>query len=70
MKKFLILSLVFYQKIVSPAIHSLLGINKNCRFDVTCSEYAKNKITNEGAIKGGYLSLIRLFKCQPFYNGS
>lgn len=69
MKKLLILYLSFYQKVISPALHNLLGINNACRFSVTCSEYAKQKIEKEGIIRGGIHSITRLLKCQPFYSG-
>ena len=68
MRNILILVLDIYQKAISPALHSLLGTNNACRFSVTCSEYAKNKIEKEGVIKGSYYSLLRILKCQPFYN--
>lgn len=68
MKRILIMLLSFYQKIISPAIHNLLGIRNACRFEVSCSEYAKTKIEQKGVFKGGYYSLLRLIKCQPFYN--
>lgn len=69
MKKLTILVINFYQAFISGAIHQLTGIKNGCRFEVTCSEYTKQSIIEKGILKGGYLSLIRLFKCQPFYTG-
>jgi putative membrane protein insertion efficiency factor len=67
MKKVFILIVETYQKIFSPLLHQLLGVGNACRFSVTCSEYAKTQILNKGVIKGSFLSLVRLAKCQPFY---
>lgn len=33
----------------------------------TCSEYANEALKKHGLCKGGYLSLKRVFKCNPFY---
>ena len=63
MKKFLIFMIVFYQKYLS----FLLG--KNCRFEPTCSQYAKDSIEAHGSFIGGYYSLIRVLKCGPWSAG-
>ena len=39
------------------------------RFTPTCSAYAVQAITKYGALKGGWLSLCRLLRCNPFYKG-
>ena len=41
-----------------------------CRFRPTCSAYAVEAITKYGALKGGWLTLRRLLRCNPFYKGS
>tara|TARA_Y100001935_G_scaffold178064_1_gene147417 strand:+ start:576 stop:788 length:213 start_codon:yes stop_codon:yes gene_type:complete len=63
MKNFFIYIINFYQKYLS----FLLG--KNCRFEPTCSQYAKESIEAHGAILGGYFSLIRILKCGPWSAG-
>ncbi len=49
------------------------GISPNrppcCRFIPTCSNYAYEAINKYGAIKGGWLALRRLLRCNPFYKG-
>jgi len=45
----------------------LLG--KNCRFEPTCSQYAKESIEVHGAFIGGYYSLVRILKCGPWSVG-
>ena len=63
MKKFFIRVINFYQKYLSI----LLG--RNCRFEPTCSQYAKESIEVHGALVGGYYSLIRILRCGPWSVG-
>ncbi len=37
-----------------------------CRFYPTCSQYGLTAIRRFGAVKGGYLTLWRIFRCNPF----
>lgn len=67
MKTVLNLLIAFYQNIISPFMSQLAGTNSVCRFTPTCSDYAKISIQKKGIIVGGYLSLLRLLKCQPYY---
>ena len=50
----------FYQRCISP----LLG--PSCRFTPTCSEYAKQAILKHGPIKGLYLAIWRILRCNPW----
>ena len=62
--KQLLLSLIrFYQKHISPAFPA------RCRYYPTCSRYAYEAITKYGAFKGGWLTIKRLLRCNPFYKG-
>ncbi len=63
MKGLFVYMISFYQKYLS----FLLG--KNCRFEPTCSQYAKESIEIHGAFIGGYYSLIRILKCGPWSAG-
>ncbi len=63
MKIILILIIKFYQKFISP----FLG--KNCRFYPTCSCYGLEAINKHGAVKGLYLTIKRILKCNPFNDG-
>ena len=63
MKKLFLLLIRFYQRCISP----LRG--PCCRFRPTCSAYAYEAIHKHGAIKGGWLALKRLCRCNPFYKG-
>jgi uncharacterized protein len=67
MKKTVIFLIKFYQLIIANVLNSL-GLKTECRFSPTCSEYTKDSILKKGFIKGFYTSLLRILKCQPFYN--
>ena len=56
---FLILLIKLYKYFVSPYI------NSNCRYLPTCSEYFVDCLKLNGAIKGSYLGLKRIFSCHP-----
>ncbi len=53
----------FYKKIVSPLLPPA------CRFEPTCSVYARVAIERHGLWKGGRLALLRLLRCHPFHRG-
>jgi putative membrane protein insertion efficiency factor len=40
-----------------------------CRFTPTCSEYAVDALRTHGAIKGLFLTVVRLAKCAPWHSG-
>jgi putative membrane protein insertion efficiency factor len=50
-------------------LFSQLKLQPTCRFHPTCSSYALQAIEAYGPLKGLYLSLRRLLKCQPFHPG-
>lgn len=66
MKNILIFIIEKYQKHISPWLKSK---NINCKFYPTCSEYAKQAIEKYGAIKGLFLGIKRIFRCNPFSKG-
>ena len=66
MKKLGILLISFYKKYISPIFHSW-GIG--CKYYPTCSEYTKQAIEKYGAIKGCFLGVKRIIKCNPFSKG-
>lgn len=63
MKKILIFVLSFYKKAISGSIRLLLG--GGCRFDPTCSDYAKESIEKHGAFWGSALAIKRISRCHP-----
>ncbi len=63
MKKVFISLIKFYRKNISPLKST------KCPYTPTCSEYALIAIEKYGAIKGGFLTLWRLIRCNPFSHG-
>jgi hypothetical protein len=41
----------------------------SCRFTPSCSAYAIVALERFGAVKGGFLSLKRIVRCNPFSEG-
>ncbi len=62
MKKLLLKLIDLYQK--TP-----LFSHSKCKYYPTCSNYAKEAITNYGALRGTLLSIKRILKCNPFSKG-
>ena len=61
MAKRVLLKLIrFYQRAISPFFPP------RCRFTPTCSQYALEAIEKYGAVKGGWLTVKRLARCNPF----
>jgi uncharacterized protein len=50
----------FYQRAISPLLPPA------CRYQPSCSAYAKEAIARYGAAKGGYLAARRILRCHPF----
>ncbi|WP_338777865.1 membrane protein insertion efficiency factor YidD [Metabacillus sp. FJAT-52054] len=62
--KTLFLKLIrFYQKFISPMTPP------SCRFYPTCSNYGLEAIQKYGAIKGSWLTALRILKCNPMHPG-
>ena len=56
----LCLPIVFYQTCITPFTPP------SCRFTPTCSEYAKQALKKHGPIKGLYLAIWRILRCNPW----
>jgi putative membrane protein insertion efficiency factor len=44
-------------------------IGPNCRFLPTCSDYAIEAFRRFGALRGGYLAIRRILRCNPWHEG-
>ncbi|WP_452219599.1 membrane protein insertion efficiency factor YidD [Lacinutrix salivirga] len=64
MKKILIAPILFLIKIYQTFISPLTP--PTCRFQPTCSHYAKEALEVHGFFKGGKLALRRIFSCHPW----
>jgi hypothetical protein len=52
-----------YRGLLSPLITATIG--PACRFEPTCSAYAREAICRHGITVGGRLALGRLLRCRP-----
>jgi len=52
-----------------PVFKALFLSDASCRFTPTCSHYSYKAISKYGILKGGLLSLKRIFKCHPWSKG-
>lgn len=61
--RLLLLVIRGYQLVVSPMFGGC------CRFVPSCSAYAAEAVARHGAIRGSWLTVARLARCQPFCRG-
>lgn len=62
--KTIVLALIrFYKQFLSPFLGS------NCRFYPSCSQYTYQAIEKYGVLKGGWMGIKRIARCQPFAQG-
>lgn len=55
--------LVAYKRWISPLLPQA------CRFQPTCSEYARLAILKHGLLRGGIKAGGRILRCNPFHPG-
>lgn len=60
LKILFILPIKLYQLIISPFFPA------SCRYTPTCSNYSIEAINKYGVIKGGWLSIKRILRCNPW----
>ena len=63
MEKTVLVCLRFYKRFISP----LLG--PRCRFYPTCSEYMYTAVVRFGVLRGVFMGLRRIVRCNPFCKG-
>ncbi|REG11259.1 hypothetical protein DFR64_1137 [Pelolinea submarina] len=61
---FLLVCIRFYQHTISRALPA-----NTCRFYPSCSHYGYQAIYKHGFIKGAYLAISRVLRCNPFNPG-
>jgi putative membrane protein insertion efficiency factor len=52
-----------YRRFLSPLLPPM------CRFEPSCSAYAREALLRHGACKGGLLACWRILRCNPFGRG-
>lgn len=63
MKVLLIAIVKLYKYLISPVLPG------SCRFIPSCSEYSIEALRKYGALKGSYLSVRRVARCNPLHPG-
>lgn len=66
MKKIVLLIIKCYKKTLSP-VFEFWGIK--CKYYPTCSEYAFQAVEKYGVMKGCFLAVKRILKCNPISKG-
>ena len=64
MKKILIALIRFYRKYLSG-----LKTRNRCKYIPTCSQYTIEALEKYGALKGSFLAVKRILRCNPFSKG-
>ncbi len=70
--RFLVISIIkLYQKTLSLDHGPLRHIFPYgfCRFKPTCSQYGLEAVQKHGIFKGGFLTIKRIIRCNPFNKG-
>ena len=52
--------IILYQNMISPLLQP------TCRYTPTCSQYGLDVIKKYGPMKGGRLTIKRIFSCHPW----
>lgn len=65
LKRLAIIIIRFYQNYISKYIL----VQRSCRFYPTCSQYAIEALEKYGFLKGSFLSIKRILRCNPFNPG-
>ena len=60
MKRVLIGLVRFYQRAISP------HLRPSCRYSPSCSHYAVEALERFGALKGSWLAIRRILRCNPW----
>lgn len=63
MKKLMIGLIIFYRKYLSPLKST------KCPYFPTCSQYGLEAVEQYGVLKGGFLCMWRILRCNPFSKG-
>ncbi len=63
MRRFLILLVQAYQKLISPLLPA------SCRYYPTCSSYMIEALKKHGILLGLIMGICRILRCNPFVKG-
>lgn len=63
---FLICLIRVYQRVFSPLKNLVFGVQGCCRFSPSCSCYAVDALRHHGAMRGSWLAVKRILRCNPW----
>ncbi len=63
MRRVLVLLVDLYRRFLSPLLPP------RCRFEPSCSAYAREALLHHGVFRGTFLSVWRVLRCNPFCRG-
>lgn len=69
MKPIIRIAIRGYQRFISPLLHAVGGPGSGCRFAPTCSEYFLQAVEIHGVLRGTWMGLKRIARCQPWCEG-
>jgi putative membrane protein insertion efficiency factor len=56
-------AIAIYRAAISSAIHAING--PACRFEPSCSVYARDAVAEYGVVRGGIMAIWRFARCNP-----
>jgi len=62
-RRFVAILIKGYQQVISPLFPN------TCKYYPTCSAYAAEATLRYGVLKGGWLAIKRIVRCNPFSHG-
>lgn len=63
LSSFLLFLIALYKRLISPLLPPA------CRYYPSCSAYAAQAISKHGPLKGLWLAVRRVLRCNPFFPG-
>jgi putative membrane protein insertion efficiency factor len=63
LRRLVVAPIVVYQRLISPALP------RRCKYEPTCSQYARQAIGEYGILRGLVLAAWRLLRCNPWSHG-
>lgn len=66
---FLVRNIRRYQTEIGPYLKETLGVERICRYEPSCSEYALRSIKSHGKIMGPLRAAVRIARCNPLSKG-